>query len=242
MKKSNAKIIEFSPHDETTSILLSPPSPAKSFLPQWFKDMPPFVHDDKHMISNQSFTAPNTTVKHCPPFLDSMTFGYIWSIPVDIQFEKNNESFEFKWRSDGTFITVHDKEQFLTMPEPKNGYDMILKWAFGYSIKTPTGYSCLFTHPFNRHDLPFRTFSGVVDTDEYNLPVQFPFQIIEKEKNFFIIEKNTPIVQIIPFKRENWNNKFLEYDEKRERKKIFDFKSKIVKSYKNNYWHKKDFK
>jgi len=29
----------------------------------------------------------------------------------------------------------------------------------------PAGYSLLITHPFNRHDLPFVTLTGLVDAD-----------------------------------------------------------------------------
>ena len=71
-------------------------------------------------------------------------------------------------------------------------------------IKTPPGYSVLFTHPMNWHYLPFYSLSGVVDTDTYTMPVLFPFMM----KNNFegIIPKGTPVIQIIPFKRDDWKS------------------------------------
>jgi hypothetical protein len=43
---------------------------------------------------------------------------------------------------------------------------------------------------------------GIVDTDGYNAAVQFPFIIDEGFEG--IIPAGTPIVQVIPFKREDW--------------------------------------
>ena len=51
--------------------------------------------------------------------------------------------------------------------------------------------------------MPFTIFSGVVDTDTYQVPVAFPFVL--KEPNFEgMIPAGTPIAQVIPFKRESW--------------------------------------
>ena len=88
-------------------------------------------------------------------------------------------------------------------------------WSFDFSLKTPKGYSVLFCHPLNRFELPFQTFSGVVETDEYNQGTHFPFYI--KKLNvgeIIIIKKGTPIVQIIPFKRENWKIMHMPFSQK----------------------------
>ena len=65
-----------------------------------------------------------------------------------------------------------------------------------FNIKLPKDYSLLFLSPINRFDLPFLSITGIVDCDMYTGTVHFPFFI----KNSFtgIIEKGTPIVQIIP--------------------------------------------
>jgi hypothetical protein len=69
------------------------------------------------------------------------------------------------------------------------------------------------------------TLTGVVDTDAYPLVVLFPFMM----KNTFegVIEKGTPVVQIIPFKREDWKKRI--YD------KISDKSSKELKSLGPNF-------
>jgi hypothetical protein len=138
---------------------------------------------------------------------------------------------------------VHTEDQHPGLPNPvemeKSKNSNVLKWASPFTIVTPKGYSCLFTHPFNRHDLPFRTFTGVVDTDSFKLPVQFPFQMITEVKDILIIEKGTPVCQILPFKRETWSNKVEVMDTTEHNKNHFNYVSTIVKSYKKNHWSKK---
>jgi hypothetical protein len=59
-------------------------------------------------------------------------------------------------------------------------------------------------HPVNRYDLPFITLTGVVDSDIAMSPGNLPFFI---KKDFEgIIPKGTPIVQIFPFKRDDWKS------------------------------------
>jgi hypothetical protein len=57
-----------------------------------------------------------------------------------------------------------------------------------------------------------------------------------------VIEKGTPIAQIIPFKRDSWNAEF-DFLENGEYKKIEDknFNSTIVGHYLKNAWSKKEF-
>ena len=84
-------------------------------------------------------------------------------------------------------------------------YDEIpWKWTVPWSIETPKGFSLLFTHPLNRMELPFVTMSGIVDTDEYECPVNLPFLI--REGFMGVIPKGTPIAQVIPIKREKWSS------------------------------------
>jgi hypothetical protein len=102
----------------------------------------------------------------------------------------------------------------------------------------------LFTHPLNRHDLPFRTFSGVVETDSYTLAVQFPFQFtkeLEKGESY-IIEKGTPVVQMVPIKRDSWEREKIEPNENEIKKNAFEYFSTISRSYKKNFWQKKEYK
>jgi hypothetical protein len=74
----------------------------------------------------------------------------------------------------------------------------------------------------------------------YNGNVHFPFFI----KNNFtgIIEKGTPITQIIPIRREYWKKEHGSYDAKSSLLNKENFFSTIKRSYKNNYWNRKEYK
>jgi hypothetical protein len=234
--------IEFTPRSLFAQDILPKPLVSKKFIPEWYSKMNIFFDNDKQYgISKFNKLATNTTMKSCTPFLDALMFGYMWYLPMDleIRFEKNN--FNFNWKTDNEMITRHEKDQHPSLPKAFNGHDFVAKFTFDFIIKTPKGYSTLFTHPLNRHDLPFRTFSGVVDTDKYTQAVQFPFQMLNIDKNIFILEKETPLCQIIPFKRDDWKSSFKNFNNKKIQKDYFNFKSVIKKSYKNQYWSQKKY-
>jgi hypothetical protein len=222
---------------------IEPPKPASLFVPEWYKSMPVLGgHHSKIGIGDGNSPAPNTTVKACSPFLDSLTAGYVWSAPADIEIRRENDQFSFRWRTAGEMISEHSAAQHPGLPPVEGGADFVMKWAFHFVIETPPGYSTFFTHPLNRHDLPFRTFSGVVDTDTYPLAVQFPFQVITKDiEDRIIIDEGTPLCQFFPIKREPWKSSTSVETENDVAKRNFDFKKKIVRAYKSRYWHKKSF-
>ena len=78
-----------------------------------------------------------------------------------------------------------------------------------------------------------------MDTDRWGDAGNHPFLIKEGWEG--IIEKGTPIIQIIPFKRENWQSQ--------EDYRVFQIgeanatqsKSKLYGWYKQNSWNKKTF-
>jgi hypothetical protein len=222
--------------------VVDPPKPSSMFIPAWYKDMPERIGNAKKSgISSENYLVSNTTMKHCSPFLDALTFGYTYSLPLDIEFFKDGNAINARWRNDSRFITPHGKEQHPTLPPVLKEMDFVLKWAFPFVIETPPGYSCLFTHPLNRNDLPFRTFSGVVETDAYVGSVQFPFQLAQDFDYNLIIEKGTPLCQIFPFKREDWKSTKSSMSIKEQRERLWSLHSKIVRSYKTQWWKKKRF-
>ena len=63
----------------------------------------------------------------------------------------------------------------------------------------------------NRFDLPFYTMSGIVESDIWGLPVFTAFFL---QKDFIgVIPKGTPIFQIIPFKRDDWEREVSDDDD-----------------------------
>ena len=69
---------------------------------------------------------------------------------------------------------------------------------------------------------PIKVFEGIVDTDQQHI-MNFPF--VYKDPEFEgIIPAGTPIVQVIPFKREKWT---MDFDNKIDIKTLEGFKRKI---------------
>ena len=238
------KKILFHPMTKFTDLVLDIPKPSSYSLPGWYKKIPLEAEGyDKPGLNDFNSRASNLTIKGCTPFLDALTAGYMVTLPADLEVKKAvTGDLYFNWRSEIGLISLHTPEQHPGLPNIVHNQSLVVKFSFNFTIRTPKGYSCLFTHPLNRNELPFRTFSGIVDTDGYTQEVQFPFQLNQEITEPMIIEAGTPICQIIPFKRDNWKSYKENYDENFVIKNRFDFAKKIVRSYKNQYWFRKTYR
>ena len=228
--------------------LIEIPVPATNLIPDWYKEMPQHMGGDKKDgLFKYNPRLVNTTVKACSPFLDGLGSGYIFTLQTDLEVRRSTDEYNFRFRHrvDEEITSNHDPIQHPGMPSPEGSeFNNVFKWSFPYKINTPKGYSMLFTHPLNRHDLPFRTFSGIVDTDVYNLAVQFPFQFTKEldKDEIYIIKKGTPVVQMIPIKRETWEREKMQSTDEEVRRDVFSYFSTISRSYKKNFWQKKEYK
>ncbi len=236
--------ISFTPINSFVENCIAPPVPAKLCIPDWYKSMPNLSAGETQVgLDLVNKLAPNTTVKSCSPFLDALSFGYVWSTPFDLEIRKDEKNIVISWRNDYSLVAQHTRVQYPGFKKFMNTQQDILKWEFPFTIKTPPGYSTVFTHPFNRNDLFFNTLTGIVDTDSYEIPVTFPFSLKEDliPNGITIVEKGTPVCQFFPVKREPWVSKINKCDEKIYEKNRFNFNSKIVRAYKTSFWQKKSF-
>lgn len=213
------------------------PKPASQFIPDWYKKLEGWLGKPHRMIPEQSMVP--LTIKKCIPVFDSITAGYIIVSPVDVQVSQVDGGAYFNW-SANNMIEFHPVEQAPEHPQ-RNGMLSYPKWINPFGIKTPKGYSTLFVQPFHR-DSPFTILPGVVDTDTYRAPVNFPF-VLNDPNWEGMIPAGTPIAQVIPFKRDSWK---MEYGKEKEKKDIFDIqklhKSKFFHAYKSMFWIKKEYK
>lgn len=234
------KKIIFTPMTEMAKHFSIKPIPASKTLPDWYKDAHTFLNGaDEYRLDNKG--ASNTTFKACTPFLDAMMSGYSVVLASDLFVFNENGKLNIRWRTTNDVVEGHVYEITAGIPRMHNENKEIIKWIFDWHIKTPNGYSCFYTHPHNRPELPFRTFSGVVDTDMYPDSVHFPFQLMEFKNDFFIL-KGTPICQIFPFKRENWISEERDVIPYMKEKAIYEILSKVKRSYKNQFWQRKSYK
>tara|TARA_R110000824_G_scaffold238121_2_gene426865 strand:+ start:995 stop:1717 length:723 start_codon:yes stop_codon:yes gene_type:complete len=187
---------------------LPPPVPTSRVIPDWWRDMP------RTNVWNRDGVKPaHTTIKACVPFLDTLRTGYVIPMWADLAIGLNNENGEalLQWRNSIWDIAEQRQwEGFVNrdtgiglpgtevVPNP-NAFILDNPWQ----IKTPEGYSCLFTPVLNAN-LPLHFSSGIVNTDTYHSLINFPFFI--KDRYVGILKKGTPLIQVIPFKRDEWEH------------------------------------
>ncbi len=173
--------------------VIAEPVPAKSALPDWFRRLVPV---DQSVLSA---TNNGLTIKRCMPFLDAMTLGYILPIAatVRLQIGEQGKKVDAGWEFDRVMVSNHGSYQIAGHPLAERPP---MKFHNYWTIQTPPGWSCLFVAPLNRPALPVEILAGVVDTDTYASLINFPF-IATGADGVHVIEKGTPLVQIIPFRR-----------------------------------------
>ncbi len=220
---------------DITGIGLESPKPASKVMPDWYKELDSYILKEKKPDGNGGTSA---TIKKCIPVFDAITAGYIIESPADVWVSIKDGQQYFEW-SDLSLIQFHPIAQAPNHPARKP-FDYP-KWMNPWAVRTPKGYSTLFVQPFHRESV-FTILPGVVDTDTYFAPVNFPFIINDP---FFegLIPKGTPIAQVIPIKRDSWkmslgNKKELDALNKVLRK----LQSKFFDKYKNMFWLRKEYK
>jgi len=213
------------------------PKPASAFVPDWYKEMESYMGGTKRPDEYGA----RGTIKKCMPVFDAITSGYIITTFVDIWVTQMPGSATIYTWSNFEPIKFHPNEQADKHPAAKDFKFNFPKFVNPWIIETPPGYSCLFMPPAHR-DNPITIFPGVVDTDTYALNVEFPFMLTDP--NFDgLIPAGTPIAQVMPFKRENWESSV---GADQERAKAATIKnvliSKFYQVYKDKYWVKKHYK
>ena len=224
------------------------PCPIKLNIPDWYKEKS-LQHVNGHK-----------TVKGCMPFLDAMTAGYLLKMPTDYYLEHNlqidgkkatgvicanrlrtklSQNINLNYETVGEY---HETYQLGKSPILEKNKNLPLhKILNPWTIKTPPGYSCLFCPPLNNTDNRFSIIPGIVDTDSYNLEVNFPI-VINGDKYPSLkttIKKGTPYVQVIPFKRDKWKMKTTEGSKSKDFIRHLKITKFLWNNYKNLFWNKK---
>ena len=250
---------------------LFPPEPASRNVPEWYKDLESYLGGEKIPPYNKQQDYETTgTIKRCMPVFDAINSGYIIKSPADVyvsqrkvqyvdkdHFNKTGESIflseeyieknnypktqpYYQWASH-ELIEFHAVEQAPNHPYRNNDQTSYAKWNNPWGITTPPGYSVMFVQPVHRESV-FTILPGVVDTDKYHTPVNFPFVL--NDNNFQgLIPAGTPIAQVIPFKRDAWNMEIgTEKDVIKIEKQYSILRSVFFDSYKRFFRETKEYK
>jgi hypothetical protein len=229
-----------------TQTILDPslpkPIPASKKIPEWYKSISRYIGNEKKPgESGQT----NGTIKTCMPVLDSITGGYLILSSADLYISKNDEGRYYRW-AENSLITFHSQSQATGYPnlEKNMQEESLPKFMNPWIVTTPKNYSCLFVTPFH-HDLPFTILPGIVDTDSYYNAVNFPFM---PDPDFEgLIPKGTPIAQVFPFRRDNWDMTTESLEDSRVNQKEYLRTNKSIHTlffdkYKKLFWKSKSYK
>jgi hypothetical protein len=236
----NIKKVYFDASSQYVFDVLEAPKPAKNYIPQWYKNLTSSWKDQDGWD--------RAGAKTCMPFLDSFVSGYIHELACDLEIKyvgKNDvtgqDALQYKWYGNIRPIMTRQEENNAPhiLPKFDGYYNTELQWYTQFDPKTPKGYSTMYHHPSNRFDLPFHTFTGITDTDNWNGEGPVPFLL--KEGFEGIIPAGTPIIQFTFIKRENWTGIKNKFNQAQHNKIQHKLKSMAKKGYKKLYWQKKEY-
>ncbi len=211
-----------------------PVVPAKDCLPEWYAKL----------------KADSPNISKCWPVRDIITAGYIIPYPYETEMgiEYNDDVEEIGVVNPveriGEFHQMMDRMTHPTKfhthdqcPVPINGkkksyYKVTLPWR----VQTPNGYSSLIMQPFYQFLNDYTVMPAIIDTDEYDhSQVNLPLYLNSQEASF---KPGQPFVQIIPFKRDEWEHT-LSFKEPTTSSKMNLF---LHNMYKRAFHQKKSFK
>jgi len=184
--------IEFMCREEDFGAIAKP-VPASKAIPDWYKGMTP-ADTGKGVY----------TFKRCVPALEALSAGWIIPVPADIivTVSEDGTAIDTEVRYTKPLISSHIPIQMKGSPWAKRP---VIKIETQWCVRTSPGWSCLYTKPMNTQS-DLEPFSGIIETDTYNQPVVIPL-CLSLPDGVHVIEKGTPLVQVIPFRRERLASK-----------------------------------
>jgi hypothetical protein len=223
---------------------LENPEPSAKVVPQWYLDADIYAKDPrngKYIPNYDGGKLP--TFKACPALLDLFTTGYVLKTPCDLEFYKEGKTIKVKVPKQ--YMGFCDTRPPMPGFEYPKGYSKNhFHWWPNWAPELPDGYSALYVNPLNNFGLPFITVAGIIDNDKFNTPGLMPFFLQEDFEG--IIPAGTPYVQIIPFKRDDWEMslKLHSSEELLERHKqsADTFRKPDGGVYKKSFWTRRKYK
>jgi len=178
---------------------LERPIPARQVLPEWLRSMPGTAWSALHGEDIR-------TVKHCPPFVDAMAYGFVIPLPCDVRMRDGVLSWD--WDLPQLSAAAHPRSPIsfhvpaqVTATPFHDATISIVKFNSFWTIELEAGYSLFATHPINRADLPFRLLSGLVDCDRFS-DVGVLFPAVWTDPHFEgVLPRGTPVAQCFPVAR-----------------------------------------
>lgn len=233
--------ITFRASDPIVAEAFPAPAPAEHHVPAWFRRQDKYTGGQRALMSVGAGARINQTIRACPVVRDTMLAGYLMFLPCDVavSMRAGVDDLTFDCAA-GAFckVTAHHASQLTELDYDRDLYhEHVFKFQMEWAVDTPPGYSILLTHPMYREDTPFRTLPGLIDTDGYGNAMNVLFLL---RRDFSgIIPAGTPIAQLIPFRRDDWEHEVTASDATRWSADYLRYESKFRGAYRKFGFTKK---
>lgn len=230
--------ITFRASDPVVAEAFPVPAPAEDHVPAWFRRQAKY-QGERGLMSSGPGARLNQTVRACPVVQDTMVAGYLMFLPCDVYVSHTADGVRFDPAS-GAYVqvTAHHASQLSEFEYDRELYrEHVFKFQMAWAIDTPPGCSILLTHPMYREDVPFRTLPGLIDTDGYGGAMNVLFLLRRDFEG--IILMGTPIAQVIPFRRDDWEHEVTASDPVRWSADYLRYESKFRGAYRKFGFTKK---
>ena len=115
---------------------------------------------------------------------------------------------------------------------------ILMKWHNPWIITTPKGWSTRYKNPTNNWSTDIHLIEAIVDTDKYYNEVNLPFVWTGDQAGEFIIKAGTPLLHVIPYKRQKTEMIVTETDVTKAIHVHNRMGEKFTDRYKNFFWNK----
>jgi hypothetical protein len=220
------------------------PVPAANSVPTWWKDADKYIKDPNgEAYVNPSGEGKVMSYKSCPAMLDTFTSGYMLRTPCDIEFYLKRGRVKAKLPI-GFEDLVGEREPMGGFETPPGFDERHFHWYLNWAPELPEGYSSLYLQPINHFNLPYITVAGIIDSDKVTNSGLLPFFL--KSGFTGLVPAGTPIVQVFPFKREDWEMEYKFYTQEelfeKHKQNSITFRQPEGGVYKRDFWQRRKYK
>lgn len=250
-KTSKCPFASFFNNETVSTPTINPQQPVdiSKLLNEFHKSEQEKILKSNKLISNPRVLMRDTTIVNCPGITDFLKTGYIVPAWTDMAFRKYKNQIIFNTADNFPDVHhgVHVSDQYKGMDDselPLSGgfHKVSTPWI----IKTSPGISLLITHPYWSRNKTFTSVSAVVHSDESPLVLKWFFElnqelpdtpdVVNMEQQ--IIKRGTPLILLIPFKREKINHK-IEYLKPENIQKLYRNTTSSTVSWISDTWYNK---
>lgn len=235
--------VTFVPKYRQFKSIFPEPVSVQSSIPEWWKKQEAYFNNDQVPYNGNMLL----TVKKCQAVFDAMTYGYYLRLPMDVYIDATGDVLKFDMPGAAKefqqmLLSNHLKDQIAQYPIPEYYHPDVIRIHPMWLVKTEDGYSSLFQAPIHNNECALKAIPGVIDTDSYPSDGFLSFFVPKGFKG--TIKQGTPFVQVLPFKREEWESS-LSQDRNSDMEiaaNQLSVRSVFQNGYRVKKWFKKTFK